>query len=88
MIRAYEQSKRTMCIALYNRELNRSNICPANHEVDYGHGWFYFDHGKDDGRVFHRPDLTGEAEQKLAEGYEILYWPEGNTYVLGECTAG
>lgn len=81
MVRAAEQSKRTLCIALFNRQLHANNICPANHEVAYDCGWFYMD-GKN---VGHRPELTAEADEIMRSGrYVVLYWEEGNTFVLGD----
>lgn len=74
-----DQSKRAFCIAIFNRELNKRNICPANHDVDYANGWFYMD-GENVGQ---RPDYTAEADQMMKTGsHRVLYWPEGNTYVI------
>ena len=78
MRKATEQTKATMCVALFNRDLHANSICPANHDVEYGCGWFSMD-----GKKMRRPDLTAEADEKLQQGFEVLYWPEGNTYVLG-----
>ena len=84
MIAASEQSKRTMCIALFNRDLHQSNRCPGNYNVEYGHGWFYFRYGCQEMNKVQRPELTAEAEQKLREGYEVLYSDTFNTYLLGD----
>lgn len=89
MVKAKDQTKRTMAIALFNRDLHKNNICPGNHEVDYNRGWFYFDsgkadrHGKEVGYRTQDKKLTAEADEKLKEGYEVLYSPVWNTYVLG-----
>ena len=78
MVIASKQGKREFCIALYNRKLNAQGICPANHEVGYFNGWFNFD-----GEQFRDPDLTAEADKIIAAGtHRVLYWEEGNTYVL------
>ena len=85
MVRAKYQTKRAMCIALFNRYLHQNSWCPANYDVDYGHGWFYVKRGRQESYPpQHRMDITAEAEKKLREGYEVLYSPEWNTYVLGD----
>ena len=81
---ASEQSKRTMCIALYNRDLHANNCCPGNYDVEYSHGWFHAKRGTDETQIFRKPQLTAEADQKLAEGYEVLYSDVWNTFVLGD----
>lgn len=81
IVKATEQSKENFCTAVRNRELHAASICPANHDVDYRNGWYYFDNCKPQ----RRPDLTREAERIMAEGYyQVGYWREGNCYVLIE----
>jgi hypothetical protein len=77
VVPASEQTKETMCIALFNRELHARSICPGNHDVCYGRGWFYFD-----SKPRHRPDLTVQAEELLRQGETVYYSPLWNTYVL------
>jgi hypothetical protein len=79
MIVAANQGKRVFCIAIFNRHLHSQGTCPANHQVDYRNGWFTFD----DGPPFHRPEWTAEADEVMRDKtHRVLYWPEGNTYVL------
>lgn len=80
LVKARDQEKNEFCVALYNRELDKNNMCPANHEVEYQNGWFYLD-GKN---VGHRPELTAEADQLLESSATVWYWQEGNTFVLGD----
>ena len=75
--KAADQTKGTMCISLFNRELHKRSICPGNHEVCYSHGWFYFD-----GKPSRRPELTAEADRLLAQGVIVYYSPTWNTYVI------
>jgi hypothetical protein len=79
IVKAADQGKREFCIALFNRFLHKTNRCPANHEVDYANGWFYLD-----GKKFHRPELTVEADQLMRAGATVFFWNEGNTFVLGD----
>ncbi len=78
LIKASKQSKENMCVALYNRILHENNICPANHEVFYSHGWFYVD----DHKPVHNTTLTQEAERLLAKGVTVYYSPTYNSFVL------
>ena len=78
VVQASNQTKREFCVAIFNRELHKNSICPANHDVDYGHSWFYFD-----GTPQQRPELTAEAEEIMESGsHYVGYWREANTYVL------
>ena len=78
IVMAAYQEKHEFCIAVFNRSLNENSICPANHNIDYGHGWFYLDDNCDQ-----RPELTAEAERIMKSGSHCVgYWQEANTYVL------
>jgi len=60
-------------------------MCPANHVVDYSHGWFYqdWDFHEETGFREQRPDLTAEADRLMSSAeYEVGYWSGANTYVL------
>ena len=77
---AKDQTKREYCIALFNQELHKNNICPGNHTVDYSYGWYYYD-----GIPRQRKDLTDEAVRLMkAKTHVILYCGDFNTYVLHE----
>lgn len=74
------EQKRQLCIALFNAELRKVGICPGNHEVYYDRGWFFCD-----GRIFHRPDITGQADLLIKKGQaKVRFSPQYNTYVLTE----
>lgn len=78
VVMAASQEKREFCIAIFNRELHKNSICPANHDVDYDRGWFYMD-----GNCGQRPELTAEAESIMESGSHCVgYWQGANTYVL------
>ena len=81
MVKCQDQSKSAFCQAIFNRHLNSESVCPANHEVSYSNGWFYFDKNE----PFHKPEWTKLAEEMIKnKTHTVLYWPEGNCYVLGE----
>lgn len=83
VVLASEQSKRTLCIALYNRALNKSNLCPANYQVNYDRGWFSVRDGWKDEVKFRRPDITAEADKLLLSGNVLVYYSAvWNSYVL------
>ena len=80
IVRAVYQTKRELCVALFNRQLNAHGICPGNHSVEYSHGWFYCD----DDSPHQRPELTEEADEIIANGSYVVYYSSvWNTYVLG-----
>lgn len=78
LVKAADQTKREYCIAVANRHLHAISICPGNHDVDYGHGWFYFD-----GKPSQKPEWTAEAEQEMNNPQVCVGYSRGwNTYVL------
>lgn len=78
LVRAAYQTKREFCIALLNRRLHENSICPGNHDVDYRHGWFYYD-----GSPSRCPELTAEADEIMASGsHYVGYSSAFNTYLL------
>lgn len=80
---AASQAKREVCIALFNRELHKNNRCPGNYDVDYRHGWFYWQYGATEEQHAQRPELTAEADEIIRTGsHTVMYSPNWNTYVL------
>ena len=76
---ASNQGMAEFCQAIFNRHLNSQSICPANHEVSYHRGWFYFD----DDAPFQCPEWTEQARRMIAtSSHRVLYWPQGNCYVI------
>lgn len=69
---------RKLNIALMNRELDKSGLCPSNHEVEYFKGWFFID----DDKGHHRPDLTHEARNLYSDGVKATYSKIGNTFFI------
>ena len=81
IVKAADQTKREYCIAVMNRLLHNNGICPGNHEVDYGHGWFYYD-----GEPEQRPELTEQANEEMANpNVQVGYSRVWNTYILLDC---
>jgi hypothetical protein len=79
IVPASDQGKHEFCVAVLNARLHKNSICPANHDVSYGHGWFQID----DNDPFQDPELTAEAERVMKEGHKMVgYWQEGNCYIL------
>lgn len=78
MLKQTEQTSRKYRIAAYNRRLNQNSICPANHEVSYGYGWYYFD-----GEPRHLPAVTSRAKEIEEEPtVAVFYNDKFNTYTL------
>lgn len=78
IVKASKQGKPEFCQAIFNRELHANSICPANHDVDYQNGWFYFD-----GSPRQRPDLTAEVDEIMKTGTHVVgYWQQANAYIL------
>ena len=79
IVKAADQTKREYCIAVMNRLCHKNSICPANHNVDYQYGWFYFDDNKPE----QRPELTREAEDEMKNPATCVgYWQGANTYII------
>jgi hypothetical protein len=70
--------KKLTILACWARRLHRHNICPLNHNLDYGNGWFYFD----DDPPFHDPELIREAEQLMSQGLSGMRRYEGMREIL------
>jgi hypothetical protein len=78
MLKSTEQESWKYRIAVFNKRLHEDSICPANHEVAYHNGWYYFD-----GEPRQRPDVTREA-RKLENDMmvEVAFQSCWNTYVI------
>lgn len=65
-------------IAAYNARLNANSICPANHNVEYCCGWYYFD-----GQPERHPDITRRSrELRKSPDVELKFNERWNTYVV------
>lgn len=77
MLQETNQTKEKMHIAVFNAWLHRGSICPANHHVEYGYGWYYLD-----GNPERNTKVTRLANELWESGAVVLYSSTWNTYVL------
>ena len=76
MLKETKQTLRKHKIAAYNKMLDKNNICPGNHEVNYYNSWYYFD-----GKPEQRPEITRKAKENW-DNFKTVYFSETyNTYV-------
>lgn len=78
MLKQTEQTSRKYRIAAFNQRLHQNQICPANHEVQYGNGWYYLD-----GEPRQRPEITRRAKELEEDPNKMVFFNETfNTYTL------
>ena len=66
-----EEGKYRMMMAVFCRDLNKQQICPGNHVLDYDRGWFYID-GKTVERCW-AYKMRREAIELLEQGFVGAY---------------
>jgi hypothetical protein len=78
MLQSTEQTSRKYRIAAFNQRLHQNSTCPANHNVNYRFGWYYYD-----GEPQQRPGIT-QRSKELEENPDVavFYQESYNTYVL------
>lgn len=77
MLQNTKQTSRKYRIAAFNQLLDRNSICPANHDVNYEFGWYYYD-----GEPEQRPGVTRQAkEMEKDPNVMVFYNDKFNTYV-------
>lgn len=71
MNKALNKSQSLYCIimALWKSRLHDNSICQFNHDLDYSHGWFYFD----DEPAQRMPEIVAKAK-RLQSGGAIGGW--------------
>lgn len=78
MLQQTEQTSRKYRIAAYNQQLHQRQICPANHNVSYGNGWYYLD-----GEPRRLPAVTSRAKELEEDPTTMVYFNDKmNTYTL------
>lgn len=82
MLKPTDPTLRKYKIAALNARLHQTQLCPANHNVNYHNGWYYVD-----GNPSQRPSLTRRAKELMDEpGTEVRFNDAWNTYVLQSVT--
>jgi len=82
MLKQTDQDSRKYKIAAFNARLHRNSICPANHNVSYANGWYYYD-----GEPKQAPDITAKAREMEEDPHVMVFYNSTmNTYTLSGVT--
>ena len=71
-------NKKLTILACWAKRLHRHGICPLNHSLDYGNGWFYYDEDP----PCRDTELVSEAELLMTQGISGMRRHEGTREIL------